>query len=147
MAALKTLYSIGIPDLPALAAEIVAQGQSTNIWAFYGNLGAGKTTLIKAICKALTIDEPVTSPTFSLVNEYRNPTGEIVYHFDFYRIKSIDEVYDMGYEEYFGSGHICLIEWPERIESLLQPETYLAVRLEKETEDSRNVQIELMRPA
>lgn len=143
---LKTFSSIGIQNLPALAIEIISQGQSIPIWAFYGEMGSGKTTLIKSICSAFGITEPVSSPTFSLVNEYRKPTGEIIYHFDFYRIKSIEEVFDMGYEEYFESGHLCLIEWPEKIESLLQQEMHLAIKLEKETEDLRKVQIETIQP-
>lgn len=95
---------------------------------FYGEMGAGKTTTIKAICKALGVEEEVSSPTFSLVNEYVTNKGETVFHFDMYRIDSEDEVYDMGYEEYFYSGNICLVEWPEKIPNLL-PEKYGEVNI------------------
>ena len=89
-----------------------AIGDSTVI-AFYGKMGAGKTTFIKAVCEELGVDDVITSPTFAIVNEYRSDaTGELIYHFDFYRIKKLDEVYDMGYEDYFYSGALCLIEWP-----------------------------------
>ena len=96
-----------------------AIGDSTVI-AFYGKMGAGKTTFIKAVCEELGVDDVITSPTFAIVNEYRSDaTGELIYHFDFYRIKKLDEVYDMGYEDYFYSGALCLIEWPELVEELL----------------------------
>jgi tRNA threonylcarbamoyladenosine biosynthesis protein TsaE len=91
--------------------------------AFYGAMGAGKTTLIKAICAAMGITGTVNSPTFALVNEYRKPSGEPVYHFDFYRINKPEEAFDLGYEEYFFSGHSCLVEWPELIAPLLPPDT------------------------
>ncbi|NOZ46182.1 MAG: tRNA (adenosine(37)-N6)-threonylcarbamoyltransferase complex ATPase subunit type 1 TsaE [Chlorobi bacterium] len=99
-----------------------------NIIAFYGDLGAGKTTFIKAICNLMKIKDKVSSPTFSLVNEYKKPDGQSVYHFDFYRINDIEEAYDLGYEEYFYSQNLCLIEWPEKIEILL-PENCLRVRI------------------
>ena len=96
-----------------------AIGDSTVI-AFYAKMGAGKTTFIKAVCEELGVDDVITSPTFAIVNEYRSDaTGELIYHFDFYRIKKLDEVYDMGYEDYFYSGALCLIEWPELVEELL----------------------------
>lgn len=89
---------------------------------FYGGLGAGKTTVIKELCSQLGVVDTVTSPTFALVNEYNTELGEAVYHFDFYRIESLEEVYDLGYEEYFYSGSLCLIEWPEKVEPLLPGE-------------------------
>ena len=90
------------------------------VFAFYGKIGAGKTTFIKALCEALGVSDVVNSPTFSIVNEYRSDTtGELVYHFDFYRIEKLEEVYDMGYEDYFYSGALCFIEWPELVEELL----------------------------
>ena len=90
------------------------------VFAFYGKMGAGKTTFIKALCKELGVEDEVNSPTFAIINEYRSATtAELIYHFDFYRIKKLDEVYDLGYEDYFYSGALCFIEWPELIEELL----------------------------
>ncbi len=115
---------------------IEAMGGHT-IFAFYGKMGAGKTTFIKAVCEALGVEDPVTSPTFALVNEYRSATNaELIYHFDFYRIKKLEEVYDLGYEDYFYSGALCFIEWPELIEELL-PGDAVRVRLEEHPDGSR----------
>lgn len=108
--------------LPKIAGQMLKEiGAYTRI-AFYGEMGVGKTTFIKAICKKLAVIDTVSSPTFSLVNEYHTEKGEIIYHFDFYRINSISEVYDIGYEEYFFNGHLCLMEWPEKVEDLLDEE-------------------------
>ena len=96
-----------------------AMGDNT-VFAFYGKMGAGKTTFIKAVCEELGVTDVITSPTFAIVNEYRSDKGgELIYHFDFYRIKKLEEVYDMGYEDYFYSGALCFIEWPELVEELL----------------------------
>ena len=97
---------------------------------FHGSMGAGKTTLIKYICVYLGAAEPVASPTFSIVNEYRNQEGEPIYHFDFYRIEDEEEAYDFGYEEYFFSGHLCLVEWPEKIRNLL-PQTFGLIEIDE----------------
>ena len=100
-------------------------------------MGAGKTTFIKALCEELGVEDPVTSPTFALVNEYRSATtAELIYHFDFYRIKKLEEVYDLGYEDYFYSGALCLIEWPELVENLL-PGDAVRVRIDEEPDGSR----------
>lgn len=113
-------------------------GEGTVI-AFYGKMGAGKTTFIKAVCEELGVDDVITSPTFAIVNEYRSDTtGELIYHFDFYRIKKLEEVYDMGYEDYFYSGALCFIEWPELIEELL-PGDALKVTIEECADGSRVV--------
>ena len=103
-------------------------GENT-VFAFYGKMGAGKTTFIKAVCEELGVTDTITSPTFAIVNEYRSDTtGELIYHFDFYRIKRLEEVYDMGYEDYFYSGAVCFIEWPELVEELL-PEDAVKVSI------------------
>ncbi len=115
-----------------------AIGDSTVI-AFYGKMGAGKTTFIKAVCEELGVYDVITSPTFAIVNEYRSDaTGELIYHFDFYRIKKLDEVYDMGYEDYFYSGALCLIEWPELVEELL-PGDALKVTIAEQGDGGRTV--------
>ena len=109
-----------------------------SVIAFYGKMGAGKTTFIKALCEELGVEDVITSPTFAIVNEYEASEGAI-YHFDFYRIKRLEEVYDMGYEDYFYEpGALCLIEWPELIEELL-PDTALRVSIIEEPDGSRNI--------
>ena len=102
-----------------VAKKLLKTFSGKRVFAFYGEMGAGKTTLIKGICNYLGVLDTVTSPTFSIVNEYQTREGGIVYHFDFYRISKIEEVMDMGYEEYFFSSNYCFVEWPEKIENLL----------------------------
>lgn len=120
---------------------IAAMGDNT-VFAFYGQMGAGKTTFIKAICEELGVSDPITSPTFAIVNEYRSDlAGELIYHFDFYRIKKLDEVYDMGYEDYFYSGALCFIEWPELIEEVL-PGNSVTVRIEAQEDGTRIIHSE-----
>ena len=109
------------------------------VFAFYGKMGAGKTTFIKAICEELGVDDVITSPTFAIVNEYSLPQGRL-FHFDFYRIKKLEEVYDMGYEDYFYSGSLCFIEWPELIEDLL-PDDAVRVTITENTDGSRTVSL------
>ena len=109
-----------VSDLSTAAKDLMEFAGDHKIFSFEGEMGAGKTTFIKAICKYLGVEDLVSSPTFSLVNEYEAHKVPI-YHFDFYRINDLSEVYDIGYEEYFYSGHICLIEWPEKIQTLLPP--------------------------
>ena len=106
------------------------------VYAFYGKMGAGKTTFIKALCEELGVEDVITSPTFALVNEYTSGEGDPIYHFDFYRIKKLEEVYDMGYEDYFYSGNLCLLEWPELIESIL-PDDAVKVTITPQEDGTR----------
>ena len=120
-------------------AFIEAMGDST-IFAFYGSMGAGKTTFIKAVCEELGVEDVITSPTFAIVNEYRSATtGRLIYHFDFYRIKKQEEVYDMGYEDYVESGALCFMEWPELIEELL-PEDVVKVTIKEQEDGTRLIE-------
>lgn len=130
-----------LEDIDAAAKQFVAAIDDRTVFAFYGKMGAGKTTFIKAVCKALGVDDVVTSPTFAIVNEYRTDTAELIYHFDFYRIKKIEEVYDMGYEDYFDSGALCFIEWPELIEELL-PADAVKVTITVGPDDSRLITVD-----
>ena len=125
----------GLPDLKEAAKKMLEVIGDNKIVLFYGDMGAGKTTFIKSICAELGVKETVSSPTFSIVNEYEGD-GNTIYHFDFYRIKSIQEAYDIGYEEYFYSGNMCFVEWPDKIDELL-PEHYLKVEIHTKEDDSR----------
>lgn len=128
-----------LENMPEAAQEFVRVMDQNTVFAFYGKMGAGKTTFIKAVCEALGVTDVVNSPTFSIVNEYRaDTTGELIYHFDFYRIKKLEEVYDMGYEDYFYSGAVCFIEWPELIEDLL-PGDAIRVDIVEQEDGSRLV--------
>ena len=128
-----------IDSIREAARQFVAATGENTVFAFYGKMGAGKTTFIKAVCEELGVEDVITSPTFAIVNEYRSDTtGELIYHFDFYRIKKIEEVYDMGYEDYCYSGALCFIEWPELIEELL-PEEAVKVTIEENADGSRIV--------
>lgn len=130
---------INISSLDAIndaARQFVAAMGSNRVFAFYGKMGAGKTTFIKALCTELGVEDVITSPTFAIVNEYTAGDGSPIYHFDFYRIKKLEEVYDMGYEDYFYNGGLCLIEWPELIEPLL-PEDAVKVTITEEADGQR----------
>ncbi len=150
---------IKIQDLEHIreaAREFISHIGERRVFAFYGKMGAGKTTFVKAICEELGVDDVITSPTFAIVNEYGTPSnspclggdqksslsredlGGSIYHFDFYRIKRIEEVYDMGFEDYFYSGALCFIEWPELIEDIL-PDDAVRVTIEEQADGSRQV--------
>lgn len=127
-----------LADINESAKQFIANMGNGKVFAFYGKMGAGKTTFIKAICEEMGVEDVITSPTFAIVNEYTSQkTGDTIYHFDFYRIKKLEEVYDMGYEDYFYGGSICFLEWPELIEDLL-PEDAVKVSIE-ETEDGGRI--------
>ena len=131
---------IQIQDLAHLneaARTFIENMGDHTVFAFYGHMGAGKTTFIKAICEALGVDDVITSPTFAIVNEY-TAQGSPIYHFDFYRIKKLEEVYDMGFEDYFYSGELCLIEWPELIEEVL-PSDAVKVSIQEKEDGARAI--------
>lgn len=124
------------------AREFINSMGDKTVFALYGKMGAGKTTFIKAVCEVLGVQDVINSPTFAIVNEYRSDeTGELIYHFDFYRIKKLEEVYDMGYEDYFYSGALCFIEWPELVEDLL-PGDAVKVTIEEQKNGSRILTVE-----
>jgi tRNA threonylcarbamoyladenosine biosynthesis protein TsaE len=130
-----------IEHIREAAREFIQHIGDHKVFAFYGKMGAGKTTFIKAICEEMDVEDTITSPTFSIVNDYtvhRAGNEESLYHFDFYRIKKLEEVYDMGYEDYFYSGVLCFIEWPELIEELL-PDDAVRVSIEENADGSRSV--------
>ena len=130
-----------IEKIREAAREFVANIGDSTVFALYGKMGAGKTTFIKAVCEELGVEDVITSPTFAIVNEYRSDaSGELIYHFDFYRVKKIEEVYDMGFEDYFYSGALCFIEWPELCEEVL-PEDTVKVTIEESSDGTRVVTI------
>ncbi len=133
-----------LDELQEAARKFVSNMGDDTVFAFYGAMGAGKTTFIKAVCQLLGVTDPITSPTFAIVNEYRSDLqGELIYHFDFYRIKKLEEVYDMGYEDYFYSGALCFIEWPELIEDLLPGQT-VKVTIEEVEDGARELTMEAL---
>ena len=140
--------TLEIPTLAALPtaaqqlATAIAESGSTTV-ALEGDMGAGKTTLIRALCAQLGVGDEVSSPTFALVNEYRGGRGEPIYHFDFYRIDSEDEAARLGMAEYFDSGYLCLVEWPSRVASLLPPQRLL-VELTVTGPESRQIQLSII---
>ena len=134
------LATTSLDQLPNIASDILSFATNERIFLFYGDMGAGKTTLIKALCESLGTKEPVTSPTFSIVNEYAGESHKI-YHFDFYRLKNQNEALDMGYEEYFYSDAYCFVEWPEKIPGLL-PDHYVSVKIKVADKNSRQIILE-----
>lgn len=141
----KVIKINGLEEIAAAAQQFVEYVSSSplqsNIFAFFGPMGAGKTTFIKAICNALEVTDDVNSPTFTIVNEYRAGKGFPVYHFDFYRINKISEAYDIGIDEYFGAEGLCLIEWPEKIEEIL-PQDCFRVTVSVNGDGTRNISID-----
>lgn len=139
MTPIKSIRLHTLEELPQAAEAVLDSLQGRTLVLFRGAMGAGKTTLIRALCEQLGVEDTVTSPTFALVNEYRDREGDSVYHFDFYRIDRPEEALDLGYEEYFDSGHLCLVEWPEKIETLLPQRDLLEVQLDILGEESRQI--------
>ena len=131
----------GLDNIDDIAAELLRLFPDAGILAFYGELGAGKTTFIKALCRCLEIEQVVTSPTFAIVNEYKDKHGSIsCFHFDFYRIERVEEAMDMGYEDYFYSDNLCFIEWPEKISELL-PENTIRLMIDVLDDGKRQLRV------
>ena len=128
-----------LDNIRAAAREFIKNMGNSHVFAFYGKMGAGKTTFIKAICEELGVEDVITSPTFAIVNDYTAGDGRHIYHFDFYRIKKLDEVYDMGYEDYLYSDSLCFLEWPELIEELL-PSDAVKVTITQQDDGTRVVE-------
>jgi tRNA threonylcarbamoyladenosine biosynthesis protein TsaE len=128
-----------IKDLPLAAGEFLKLTKGKKQFAFYGAMGVGKTTFIKEICHQLNVVEVVTSPTFAIVYEYHTADNQIVYHFDFYRINKLEEIFDFGYEDYFYSSNYCFIEWPEKIDEIL-PEQMLKVQISELPDGIRTIE-------
>ena len=140
----KTFKIGSVEALSEVSDYLISLRDEADVIAFYGSMGAGKTTLIKNLCHRMGVTDEVNSPTFAIVNEYVTEECDSVYHFDFYRIKKLEEAYDIGYENYFYSGNLCLIEWPEMIESLL-PEKYIRVEIQHgESDDERVITCQVL---
>lgn len=140
------MFSEKIANLHALdaaAGKLIKQFADQRIFAFYGIMGAGKTTFIQSVCKQLDSPDNVTSPTFALINEYKTTANKSIFHFDFYRIKDMEEAFDLGYEDYIYSGNYCLIEWPEMIEPLF-PEHFVRVKIELAENGTRTISAEII---
>lgn len=137
---MNTKYKLQLTNIERIARQFVEEQSDGRVFAFYGQMGAGKTTFIAAVCKALGIEEPVNSPTFAIVNEYVADNGETVYHFDCYRLNTLRDALNIGIEEYFASGNICFIEWAENIEELLPADT-VRVNIVVEDDGSREVSV------
>lgn len=136
------MFQTQIPNLSAVrktARALLDHYPNERVFAFYGAMGAGKTTLIKAVCRELGTADNITSPTFALINEYTTENQTVIYHFDFYRIKKLEEAFDLGYEDYIYSGNYCFIEWPEMIESLL-PDGIVEVHIQEQGNGIRHVE-------
>ncbi len=134
-----TLTITSLAEIHNVAKQFIDNIGTGKVFAFYGKMGSGKTTFIKAICEELGVTDVITSPTFAIVNEYHSEhSPKPIFHFDFYRIKKLEEVYDMGYEDYFYSGSLCFLEWPELIEEIL-PADVVKVKIEEQTDGSRTV--------
>ncbi|MGM0407900.1 MAG: tRNA (adenosine(37)-N6)-threonylcarbamoyltransferase complex ATPase subunit type 1 TsaE [Bacteroidota bacterium] len=137
---MDSLILKSLSDLNIIAEKFLRLMGNNKVFAFFGPMGVGKTTFIKALCNELGVVEIVTSPTFALINEYQTGNGKVIYHFDFYRIEKIEEVFDFGYEDYFFSGNYCFIEWPDKVAEIL-PENVVFVQMVENKDGSRTINI------
>lgn len=139
---MKTIQLNSIENIDQAAHDFITQMGDETVYAFYGEMGAGKTTFINALCKALGVEDDTTnSPSFSIINEYRSDTtAELIYHFDLYRLESLEEAFDIGVEDYFDSGALCFLEWPERIDDILPGDT-VKVNIIVNDDDTRTITI------
>ena len=140
---MKHIEIRSLRDIKAAAKQFLQEYNQYRIFAFYGKMGSGKTTFIKALCEEMGSHDNVTSPTFSIINEYTTASEVMIYHFDFYRIKNLQEAFDLGYEDYFFSGNYCFIEWPERIEPLL-PDEIVKVEISVAENEIRLVEVSVV---
>ncbi len=139
---MKTIQINNLATIRDAAKEFIAAMDDRTVFAFHGKMGAGKTTFIKAVCEELGVEDVINSPTFAIINEYRSEeTGELIYHFDFYRINKLSEAEDIGTEDYFFSGALCFIEWPEKIEELL-PGDVVEVNITENADGTRTVEFD-----
>lgn len=139
---MKTIEIISLDNINDAAHEFASLMGDETVYAFYGEMGAGKTTFINALCKELGVEEDITnSPSFSIINEYRSDTtAELIYHFDLYRLESLEEAFDIGLEDYFDSGALCFLEWPERVDDIL-PDDTIKVEIKINDVNSRTIVI------
>ena len=136
----QVYHKVSLADLENVAQNLLKHAKNEKIWLFFGEMGAGKTTFIKTLCKTLGVKDVVNSPTFSIINEYLTDAGNKIYHFDFYRIEHEREAYDIGTEDYFYSGNYCFIEWPERIPSLI-PSQHARITIQLDNSTHRTIAI------
>ncbi|GHB81181.1 tRNA (adenosine(37)-N6)-threonylcarbamoyltransferase complex ATPase subunit type 1 TsaE [Persicitalea jodogahamensis] len=132
-----------LSELDRVVSDLMELGKEVPVWLFFGEMGVGKTTLIKKVCERLGVKRIVQSPTFSIVNEYDDSVGKPVYHFDFYRLKNENEAFDIGAEEYLYSGNYCFVEWPEKIESLWPPK-FFSVQMESQVDGKRSIKAKVL---
>ena len=137
---METLILKSLSDLNVVADKFLRLMRDQKVFAFFGPMGVGKKTFIKALCNELGVVEIVTSPTFALVNEYQTNQGDVIFHFDFYRIEKLEEVFDFGYEDYFFSGNYCFIEWPDKVAEIL-PENVVYVQMIENSDGTRTINI------
>jgi tRNA threonylcarbamoyladenosine biosynthesis protein TsaE len=136
----NTFFESSLEDLDTVAEALINLAGNLRVWIFFGEMGSGKTTLIKSLCRHVGVSDTMSSPTFSIVNEYLTSDDARIFHFDFYRIKNEEEAYDIGTDEYFYSGNYCFVEWPEKIPSLI-PDAYVKVSITSESQTRRTIAV------